>query len=159
MAIATVSPGQVIFLGGLNLIDFATPSSVRFTPTQNVMIHKFIGGTRHMDVLGEDNDTVKWSGTFLGPTASPDAALMNAYVVGGEPQTLTFGTFAYDVVIKQAAFDYRGPFLIDYAIECYVLQDGKDEDNVVTAFQPQGAVDAAGALAALAGQNAPNGGA
>jgi hypothetical protein len=150
MAISTVHPGPVIFLGALAFIDFEVPENVRFTPTQNVVIHKFIGGARHLDVLGQDDDTIKWSGTFLGPDASDRAHLLDQYVVGGEPQFLTWGTFGYEVVVKQVTFDYRGPFLIDYAIECYVVSDGLDEGQAnggaqaPNATNPQAPLDAAG---------------
>lgn len=147
MATRTAHQAPVLFLGGLAFdyfIDFAVPESVRFTPTQNVVIHKFIGGARQLDILGQDDDTIKWSGLLLGPDASAKAEILDQMVIAGEPQTLTFGQFEETVVVKQVVFDYRGPALIDYAIECYVIQNGEDQ---IADQNGQAPIDAAGGVA------------
>ena len=148
---------SVLRLGPLDFNGFELPSRIGFGGSQQLAVHKLIGGSRVVDALGRDDASLEWSGVLTGSDAADRARTFDALRVAGELQTLTWDAFCYSVVIAKLHMDFRNPWWIPYKISCTVQRDLAQGESIVAPSASASALAdlaSAGPLlnAALAGQ-------
>lgn len=150
----------LLTLGNVAFDDFEVPGQVRFGGSQQLAVHRLIGGMRVVDAMGRDDADLEWRGVFSGSEAGDRARLLDAMRAAGQEQSLTWDEFSYSVVIKRLDLEYRSPFWIPYRITCTVMLD---QAQTVVGYAPDLAqsilddltsasafIDVSGALAATA---------
>jgi hypothetical protein len=113
----------LLILGGFEFVDFEVASDVSFGGAQKLAVHRLIGGTRVIDVMGRDDSEVTWSGIFSGSGAGDRARMLDAMRVAGVPLSLTWDEFCYTVVIEKLDMNFCNPWWIPYHIACTVVVD------------------------------------
>ena len=89
----------------------------------SLVTHKLVGGTRVVDAMGRDDADITWSGRFRAGSAETRAKLVDFLRIQGQPITLTWSIFNYQVIIKSFIAEYNNPNEIPYTITCAVVQD------------------------------------
>ena len=151
-ALSTLATGGSVSLGTVTFVGFEVPPKINFGGTTVLVVHKFPGGARVIDSMGDDPVTPDWMGTFTGPFAAVRARQVNAMRLAAQPVPLSFGPFSAQVVIKRFSADYqRNGFWIPYRISCEVLPPQPDAASIGGAALA-GLIgdDAASALASVA---------
>ncbi len=150
--LSTLATGGSVSLGPIVFTGFEVPSRINFGGTQQLVVHKFPGGARVIDSLGDDPARPEWKGCFTGPAAAARARQVNAMRLAAQPVPLSFGPFTAQVVIKRFAASYeRNGYWIPYSITCEVLPPQMDGGGVGdAALAGLIGADAAGALGAVA---------
>jgi hypothetical protein len=154
----------LLILGSFEFTDFEVPGEISFGGAQKLAVHKLIGGTRVIDVMGRDDADVTWSGVFSGSNAGDRARVLDAMRVEGDPLNLTWDEFCYTVLIESLSMDFCNPWWIPYKITCTVMAD---QAQSISEFVPDVAdailgdltsasayYDVSGALAATSAPNA-----
>jgi hypothetical protein len=113
----------LLALGSFEFVDFEVSGEVSFGGAQKLAIHKLIGGTRVIDVMGRDDSDVTWSGIFSGGDAGDRARVLDAMRAAGAPLSLTWDEFCYTVVIEKLEMNFCNPWWIPYRIACAVVVD------------------------------------
>jgi hypothetical protein len=113
----------LLTLGDLALDGFEIPAGLQFGGAQRMVVHKLIGGTRVIDVLGRDDAALQWSGILTGPDAADRARSLDAMRAAGAPLNLAWDAFCYAVVIRELDLDFVSPWWIPYSIACTVISD------------------------------------
>lgn len=111
---------STVVLGPVTFTDREVPDKMPFGGKQAMAVHKLLGGQRVIDIMGPDPDPIKWSGLFYGPNASNRARLLDALKDTGAQIRLTWGTFAYNVVISHFAGEYKHEWEVHYEIEVII---------------------------------------
>ena len=144
---APVVLGSVVFEG------HEVPSRIGIGGAHAVTIHRLPGGGRIVDAMGVDDSAISWGGFFTGPSAAARARVVDAMRQSGELVGLSFGDYAFNVVVVHFEYDLqdRGA-LIAYRIRTEtipetVAQTDNTEADVVTSFS----ADIASATTALSG--------
>jgi nucleoid-associated protein YgaU len=112
-----------LILGDLNFSRYEVPESIQFGGDQALAVHELVGGKRIVDAMGRQDKPLEWSGMFIGENAGDRARYLNFLRVAGEPLNLSWGEYAYSVVIKSAVLDFRRVYEIPYTISCLVIED------------------------------------
>lgn len=120
---------MAISIGSIELRDFEVPSAVRFGGTHRTAVHRLGDGRRVVDRLGPDDTDISFSGTISGPDASARARALDRLRVTGEPITLTWGSFQFDVVVRQFAADFHSGQWISYQVSCAVLSQSTQDSS------------------------------
>jgi hypothetical protein len=110
-------------LGQVTLRDFEIPGRIGFGGAQAMTVHKLLGGTRVIDVLGRDDADVTWSGVMSGADASGRARLLDAMRAAGNAIALSWDVLYYQVIIADLRLTYTNPWWIPYRITCRVVAD------------------------------------
>jgi hypothetical protein len=110
-------------LGGILFADFEVPEKINFGGKQMLTSHKLIGGQRVIDAMGPDDDNTTWSGRFRGAGAEIRARQLNLLRRQGQPQTLSWSTLLYSVMIEDFRADFQQPYEIPYTISVMVIED------------------------------------
>jgi len=111
-----------VTLGGLALSDMEVPERIAWGGRQQVAVHKFPGGARVIDAMGQDDKPLEWSGYFRGASAVSRAVSFDAIRIAGAPVTLTWGTFSRQVIVTSFECESaNGGFLLPYRISCEVI--------------------------------------
>ncbi|GAC1332102.1 MAG: hypothetical protein NVSMB20_03130 [Bradyrhizobium sp.] len=109
-------------LGDMTLTDFELPERIRFGGRQSIKTHNLPGGARVLDDMGDDPAPIDWSGLFLGMDAQSRAVQMDAMRTAGQPVLLSWGQYAFTVMIADCEFQY-GFGRTEYRISCIVIPD------------------------------------
>jgi hypothetical protein len=109
-------------------------------------VHQLPGGARVLDTMGPNPEPIPFSGMFLGPFASVQAAQLLQMRDAGDLVQLEWGDWSFTVLIEQASVD-TGFHRFDYRVSCIVLPDiATDEQDDLgdgaTPDAPQAAQDA-----------------
>lgn len=119
-----LSSGSPVSLGGISLVQSASPSSIKYGSRQQIKVHKVIGGKRYFQVLGNDPEPITFNAAFWGPDAETSGAALMA-LADGTAKTLVWGTNNIDVLVEAVPVeDDSAEFR--YNVTCHIL-------NVVTA--------------------------
>lgn len=102
---------------------FEVPDFITFGGAQCLAVHKLPGGERIIDSLGRDDAPLEWEGVFTGKSALSRAQFLDGYRVRGAIHKLTWGTFSFNVVIREFRPKYERAFHIPYRIVCEVVED------------------------------------
>src|SRR5579875_259637 len=114
---------SALILGTISFRDFEIPECITFGGRQTLAVQRLIGGGRVVDVLGRDDDTISFSGTFAGPDATARARTLDAMRVAGQELPLVWDVFYYTVVIASLKADYLNPWWIPFRLVCAVVRD------------------------------------
>lgn len=112
-----------VTLDGFDFRDFEVPSKMPFGGQQAHDIKKLGGGVRVVDAMGPDDDPIRWDGIFRGPEAVSRAKEIDAKRKAGKAVALTWGEFAFTVLIVEFRADYEFRSEIAYQITCEVISD------------------------------------
>ena len=115
---APVVLGSVVFEG------HEVPSRIGVGGAHAVTIHRLPGGGRVVDAMGVDDSAISWGGFFTGPSAAARARLVDSMRQSGELVGLSFGDYAFNVVVVHFEYDLqdRGA-LIAYRIRTETIPD------------------------------------
>lgn len=117
---ATSGPG--ITIGGIGLSDMEVPEKLTWGGTQQLVVHRMLGGQRVIDAMGPDDRTLDFGGLIRGPTAVSRARQLDAMRTAGAPVILSWDDFTYKVVIQSFEADYtRQGYRVPYRISCLVI--------------------------------------
>lgn len=117
-----------VTLGGVEFRDFEIPVEIAFGGIQRLAVHQPVGGGRVVDVLGASPGEIKFGGTFSGPDAALRAQILDVARDAGATLPLTWGGFAYNVVIVSFSALYQKPWWIPFEIVLLSVE------NLVTAL-------------------------
>jgi len=109
-----MTPDTYMILGDLNFSRYEVPENINFGGEQALTIQKLVGGKRVIDAMGRDDEPLRWSGMFQGENATARAQYLNYLRIAGKVLTLTWGEFAYYVVIRSAVMEYQRSYQIPY---------------------------------------------
>ena len=132
---------SLLTLGDIGLDGFEVPARVTLGGSQSLTVHKMLGGTRVIDVLGRDDAAITWSGVLSGRNAGDRGRRLDAMRASGELQTLSWDAFSYSVFIATLKLEFCNPWWIPYDISCVVQQDLAQQNTI---YEP----DASAAIAA-----------
>ncbi len=144
---APVVLGSVVFEG------HEVPSRIGVGGAHAVTIHRLPGGGRIVDAMGVDDSAISWGGFFTGPSAAARARLVDSMRQSGELVGLSFGDYAFNVVVIHFEYDLqdRGA-LIAYRIRTETIPDAiAQTDDSQADMTSSLSADIASATAALAG--------
>ena len=150
---APVILGPVVFEG------HEVPSRIGIGGAQAVKIHRLPGGGRVIDAMGVDDSAISWRGFFTGPMASARARLVDAMRQNGQLVGLSFGDYAFNVVVVHFEYDLqdRGA-LISYRIRTEIVPDDSGQVGDTTALIAASLLnDIAAATMALSGPGSSGG--
>jgi hypothetical protein len=97
--------------------------------SQALTVHKLPGGARMIDVMGQDDDVISWSGMLYGEEASSTARTLDKLRRSGTVVTLAWDVFSYQVLVSQFSSETRTPPM-RYKIGCTILQDNTQVSGV-----------------------------
>lgn len=124
--------------GDFTATGLETPEKMPFGGSQRVAVHRLLGGSRVIDLLGPDEADISWSGYFSGPMAQRRAQMVDAMRQQGSAIPLTWPGDGRIVVITDFRCSYeRGGFLLPYSITCMVVP-GYQPDREPTLLQQLG---------------------
>jgi hypothetical protein len=109
-------------LGPVTFTGLALPESMPIGGAQQMQMHKLPGGLRVIDVMGQDDAEIGWSGMLMGQNASATARTLDKLRRSGTVITLAWDVFSYQVIVSQFSCDVRSPPM-RYRISCTVKQD------------------------------------
>ncbi len=144
---APVVLGSVVFEG------HEVPSRIGVGGAHAVTIHRLPGGGRIVDAMGVDDGAISWGGFFTGPFAAARARVVDAMRQSGELVGLSFGDYAFNVVVVHFEYDLqdRGA-LISYRIRTETVPDTvAPAEDVQADLASSLSADIASAVAALSG--------
>lgn len=110
-------------LGGIVFQDFEVPDGVPFGGELMVKIHKLQGGKRSFQNMGVDLAPIGWRGAFRGPSAVTRARAVEALWKAGQMVRLTWGEFAYTVLITRFEGVFSSAREIPYSLVVEVESD------------------------------------
>ncbi len=144
---APVVLGSVVFEG------HEVPSRIGVGGAHAVTIHRLPGGGRIVDAMGVDDSAISWGGFFTGPFAANRARLVDSMRQSGELVGLSFGDYAFNVVVVHFEYDLqdRGA-LIAYRIRTETIPDAiVQTDDSQASMALSLSADIASAATALSG--------
>jgi hypothetical protein len=111
-----------VSLGGIDLAGMEVPEKLAWGGAQRATIHKLPGGGRVIDLMGQDDADIKWSGYFQGPQANSRARSIDAMRIAGAPVTLSWPGFTRQVIVSEfSCSSERGGYLLPYSVCCTVI--------------------------------------
>jgi hypothetical protein len=113
----------VVKLDDFIFAGFEVPESMPFGGGQSTSVKKLIGGKRVIDAMGADEDPIEWSGRFRGKDAVTRARALDTKRKAGKALRLTWGDFAYTVVITHFRGVEERFYEVPYSISCEVVTD------------------------------------
>ena len=124
-ALLAVLDQAPVILGPVAFEGHEVPSRISIGGAQAVRIHRLPGGGRIIDAMGVDDGAISWRGFFTGPFAAARARLVDTMRQGGQLVGLSFGDYAFNVVVVHFEYDLqdRGA-LISYRIRTEIVPDG-----------------------------------
>ncbi len=81
--LGTLATGGAVSLGPITFTGFEVPSRINFGGSQRLVVHRFPGGARVIDSLGDDPARPEWKGSFTGPLAAARARAGQRAAAGG----------------------------------------------------------------------------
>jgi len=124
----------VLTLGAVTFQDFEVPEKIAYGGSQRLAVQALIGGGRVVDVLGQDDGEILFSGIFAGEDATERAQSLDVARAAGDVLTLSWDQFYYNVVIAEFAADYEKSWWIPFAIRCVVVTDDVEADAAPAAY-------------------------
>lgn len=108
-------------LGDITFADFEVPDSLRGGGSHQFREHRLQGGKLVLDAMGRVEKPLTWAGRFRGPNAQDRCQALDRMRIAGRKHKLTFGAFAFTVVIDDFSWDFRATVEIPYDISCRVV--------------------------------------
>lgn len=115
---------SLLKLGDFEFQDFEIPEQLNaIGGTQAIRKHRLVGGKNALDVMGPDDEPIRWRGKLRGPDALDRANILNRMWRGGLEYALTWETLAFTVVIGEFLFTPETAREVPYSITCEVVRD------------------------------------
>ena len=108
-------------LGDITFTREEIPERLPFGTQQMLVTHKLVGGQRTVDAMGADFKPIEWSGWIFGPDSEARAQAIDAMAAGGLPQTLTWRSFSYQVIVRSFEPSFEKFYQIPYRIVLEVI--------------------------------------
>jgi hypothetical protein len=121
-------------LGDITFGDLEVPERIAWGTLQQLVTHKLVGGKRVIDAMGVDFEAMEWSGWILGPDAVARAQNLDAMATSGLPQSLTWSSFNYQVVVRSFKATFERFYQIPYRITLEVVSN--NTQPVITSETP-----------------------
>ena len=102
---------------------YEIPEHINFGGEQRIVSHEMVGGAKTVDVMGQQNDPIEWSGNFVGSQAVDRAKYVDGMRKDGKKWTLIWNQFRFEVVIKSFRADFHQFYRVSYRIVFEVIQD------------------------------------
>jgi hypothetical protein len=87
-------------IGSVKLAAFEIPAEMPWGTTQKLAVHEMPGGARVIDAMGAFDVPHRWSGQFYGPSGVSRARQLDQIARAGQPVTLQWASFTYQVVVR-----------------------------------------------------------
>ena len=113
----------ILRLGDFTFVRGEVPESIGFGASQNLHVHSLVGGARVVDAMGAAPLQIEWSAWLIGPRALTRARYLKGLAEAGEALALSFGAFAYSVVIARFSAEFRAGPNLPYTIALEVVRD------------------------------------
>ena len=111
-----VSLGPVVFDG------MEVPEKIASGGTQQLTVHRLMGGARVIDAMGPDDRSLDWSGIFRGPSAASRARQLDGLRSAGAQVQLRWLCEVRTVVVQSCELDWtRGGYRVPYRVSCTVV--------------------------------------
>ena len=111
-----------VSIGGIVLDDFAEPEKLTSGGTQQLAIHRLLGGQRQIDAMGPDERNLEFSGILRGPGAAAKGRSLDALRIAGKAVQLAWLSERRTVVVQSCELDWtRGGYRVPYRIACVVV--------------------------------------
>jgi hypothetical protein len=131
-------------LGPVRFQPIELPHAMRVGGAQVVNKQLMPGGAKVLNVMGPDDDDKQWSGVFFGQDATSRIRLIDAIRIAGQPVTLAWDVFSYQVIVTHFTADTRANDAMPYQIVCMVIQDNSaPAGNSLTTIASQVVADMA----------------
>ncbi|MGC8530453.1 MAG: hypothetical protein ACP5M1_00310 [Acidiphilium sp.] len=114
---------QSVLLGPVTLRGFEVPEQIVFGGGQRVAVHELIGGGRVIDSLGAAAEAIMFGGIFSGPDAALRMQSLDAARAAGLVLPLSWGDFAYSVIITELSASYQKSWWVPYSLRLAVVED------------------------------------
>ena len=118
-----MTPDTTINLGAVQFANSEIPERISWGGSQRIAVHELVGGQRQLDAMGRSDRPLIWSGIFFGPNATARARYLDTMRTQGAQQKLTFGQFAFNVIVKEFEPEYERFYQIPYRISLEVIAD------------------------------------
>ena len=108
--------GPVVFQG------FEVPERIRFGGKQRLAVHALPGGGRVVDVMGDEDAPVAWSGVFSGPDAAGRVRVLERLRRAGEVLELSWEGWRYSVILESFDAETANPAWVPYRLRACVVR-------------------------------------
>jgi hypothetical protein len=112
-----------VLLGGFAFTSWAVPERINGGGRQRMVVHKLIGGTRVIDVMGWDAEQIRFSGRLRGAGAMLNARLLETLARSGNPTVFSYWTNRYQVIVDAFSWSFERYYEIPYTISLTVVAD------------------------------------
>jgi len=102
---------------------FELPEHLPFGGEQALVVHRLVGGVRHIDALGPNPEPLTWSGFFVGNNGLSRALYLDGIRKAGVTVTVAWSELSFQAVIKRLTYDFLMPYRIAYQITLEVVRD------------------------------------
>lgn len=118
-----MTPDTVLTLGDFAFTRTEVPEQIPFGGPQALVVHKLVGGVRHVQAMGDDPMPLAWSGLLFGSSAFDRALYLKTLKESGQELELIWSELYYLVVIREFTADFERWHQIPYRITCEVVED------------------------------------
>ncbi len=113
----------LLLLDGFAFEGFEIPEGLPLGGGQTIGTKTLQGGIKVVDAMGEDLKAKQWSGRFTGAAAVDRMLAVDAIRRAGRAVSLTWGQFAWTVIVTDFSPVAESAFEIPYSITCEVIRD------------------------------------
>ncbi|AVF41500.1 hypothetical protein AL486_18710 [Pandoraea apista] len=118
-----MTPDTVLTLGDFAFARTEVPEQIPFGGQQALVVHKMVGGVRHVQAMGDDPMPLAWSGLLFGSMALERALYLKTLKESGQELELIWSELYYLVVIREFVADFERQYQLPYRISCEVVED------------------------------------
>jgi hypothetical protein len=109
-------------VGTIQLAGFEIPNCIYFGGSQRMAVHRLAGGAQAVELLGPDEDDIRFRGVFSGPNAETRARSFDALRMDGATVPLSWESFRYDVILRSFRASFVNPWWIPYTVGLLVVR-------------------------------------
>lgn len=122
---------MVLTLGDFTFTDdFEQPDRIPVGGgQQRINVHELVGNSRALDAMGVTPAGIDWAGRFRGPDAADKVRALDAVFQAGAPVSLTFGDWAFTVLITSYLPVMENAREFPYTIACDVITTDSADDT------------------------------
>ena len=120
---------SLLSLGSFVFESFESPEKILLKNKQRLVVHHLGSGRSIIDSLGEDYETVSFSGIFSGLNAVARIRSLDYIRLQGVPQSLTWGSKTLSVIIQKLDLSYSSNQWVPYKLSCLVLSATSPVDS------------------------------
>lgn len=113
--------GAAPILGPVVFSGFEVPERISLGGKQKLVVHTMPGGGRIVDVMGQDDAPIKWSGVFSGSNAAGRVRTLERLRRNGSQLQLSWDAWRFRVIIQEFEANFESSNWIPYRIELCVL--------------------------------------